>query len=100
MLTDLKQDLRYAGRVFVKQPGFAAAAVLTLALGIAATTAVFSVVYGVLLKPLPFREPDRLVSLLHRSTVTDIDVWNHGPATFHLSRPFARVRSDWCVGVK
>ena len=90
MLTDLKQDLRYGGRVFVKQPGFAAAAVLTLALGIAATTAVFSVVYGVLLKPLPFREPDRLVSLLHRSTVTDIDVWNHGPATFFTYHDHSR----------
>ncbi len=60
---DLWQDIRYAARVFVKQSAFAAAAVLTLALGIGATTALFSVVYGVLLKPLPFHEPDRLVSL-------------------------------------
>ena len=55
--------------MFWKQPGFAATAVLTLALGIGATTAIFSVVYGVLLKPLPFHEPERLVSLLH--TVPD-----------------------------
>ena len=60
---DLWQDVRYAARVFSKQPAFAAAAVLTLALGIGATAAIFSVVYGVLLKPLPFHEPGRLVSL-------------------------------------
>jgi predicted permease len=60
---DLWQDVRYAARVFAKQPAFAAAAVLTLGLGIGATTALFGVVYGVLLKPLPFHEPDRLVSL-------------------------------------
>jgi putative ABC transport system permease protein len=55
--------VRYSARVFKQQPAFAAAAVLTLALGIGATTAIFSVVYGVLLKPLPFRESERLVSL-------------------------------------
>jgi hypothetical protein len=54
LLADLVQDLRYAARAFAKQPGFAATAVLILALGIGATTAIFSLIYGVLLKPLPF----------------------------------------------
>jgi predicted permease len=82
VLGDLWRDVAYAARVFRKQPGFAAAAVLTLALGIGATTAIFGVVYGVLLKPLPFRDSDRLVSLLHRGPGANLETMNQGPATY------------------
>ena len=70
-LDDFSQDVRFALRMLRKNPGFAAVALLTLALGVGATTVMFTVVNGVLLKPLPYPEPNELVAV-HGHTET----WN------------------------
>ena len=74
VLDALTRDLAYACRMMRRGPGFTATAILTLALGIGATTAIFTVVSGVLLRPLPFPEPEWLVSIREEQA--------HGPNDF------------------
>ncbi len=81
-------------RRLLRAPGFTSVTLITLALGIGANTAIFSVVEGILLKPLPFREPDRLVGVWHTSAKMNLKKFNASPATYLTYREQGSVFED------
>lgn len=100
-MKNLWQDVRYGLRTIARQPGFAAVVILTLALGIGANTAIFSVVYGVLLRPLPYPEPDRITQIsISYSGKLDYSGFDAREFDFWKahSEPFAYVAATTGVG--
>ena len=102
LIEETARDLRYGLRMLGKNPGFTAIAVLTLALGIGANAAIFSVVYGVLLRPLPYTEDERLVTLIQSYPQRGIDSWGLSQANFALYRDqnqvFEKIAAHTSVG--
>jgi predicted permease len=88
-------------RKLLRAPLFTIVTVLTIGVGIGANTAIFSMVYGVLLKPLPFPEPERLVSLRHTAPEVGLQLFNQSPATYFTYRDENKVFEDvgmWNTG--
>jgi putative ABC transport system permease protein len=102
-LESVWQDVRYAGRILRRNRGFGAAAIATLALGIGASTAIFSVAYGVTMRPLPYPAPDRLVLLYearpadgrleHEVSIAAFHAWRQGAPSIESAALYAKPRT-------
>src|SRR5262249_37227376 len=100
---EFRQDVRYGVRSLRKNPGFAATALVTLALGIGATTAIFSAVYSVILRPLPFDQPERVVVVAERHSddprrPSDVSIGNYADLLREQTR-FVALAAAFSVNV-
>src|SRR6266404_5353349 len=86
MIEQLWQDARFALRILQKNPGFTAIVVITLSFGIGVNTAIFSLVDGILLRPLPYQQPDRLVRILNSQRQLGLETWGLSQANFTFLR--------------
>src|SRR5512143_2319763 len=92
-LESILQDIRYGIRTLRKNPAFTAVAVITLALGIGANTAIFSLVYATLVRPLPYGTPDRLITMRGNQSLPDMmDIGRDSRTLEHMG-----VFADWPV---
>src|SRR5688572_2309873 len=91
----MRSDLRYAFRSFLKNPAFTLVCILTLALGIGANTAIFSVVHAVLLRPLTYQSPDRLFRVRRGTSFPDLRDWMQQTASFAASGGFRPQAFDY-----
>ena len=107
-IDDARRDAWHAARTWLRHPGFALAAVVTLGLGVGASTAIFSVAYGVSLRPLPYPEPDRLVRIYEANLANgrlkeDVSegafhAWREGAASIEAAALYSKGGTRFLAG--